>query len=279
MRLHPLDRLEAVLRHPDQLRAWTVDQSDIEDLPTAGEFMSLRWIWWQRHRTDLLNEIPGLGSLPIIRRFQELARDFEVLMPSTQGRSLSKPRTLGHSGVYELPPPGSAQWEPGGSFVSFQETFRAALRGEGVDQHYSDALTGAVAEMASNAVEHADSPVPPIASFEVANRAWSFGVTDVGRGALASIQENPLYADLEGEVEALELILQEGVSRTGKPGRGKGFTEVFKALVDRRAILRFRSGGATSLWEGESPTAQTIHFQGLPFRRQGFHVRVGGPIP
>lgn len=279
MRLHPLDRLEAVLRHPDQLKAWTLDQSEIEDLPTAAEFMSLRWIWWQRHQADLLTEIPKLDSLPILRRFQALAQGSAVLMSTTQVRSISEPLPLGKSGVYELPPLESTKWEPGGSFVRFQENFRAALRGAGVDQHYSDALAGAVAEMASNAAEHADSPVPPLASFEVTSRTWSFGVTDVGRGALASIRENPAYADLEGEVEALELILQEGVSRTGKPGRGLGFTTVFKALVDRRATLRFRSGGATSLWEGESPTAQTIHLQGLPFRRQGFHVRVAGPVP
>lgn len=279
MRLHPLDRLEAVLRHPDQLKAWTVDQSEIEDLPTAAEFMSLRWIWWQRHQADLLTEIPSLDSLPILRRFQALAQGSTVLIPATEVRPIPEPLPFGNSGVYELPPLTSKNWEPGGSFVRFQENFRAALRGARVDQHYSDALAGAVAEMASNAVEHADSPVPPIASFEVTSRTWSFGVTDVGRGALASIRENPAYGDLEGEVEALELILQEGVSRTGRPERGLGFTTVFKALVDRRATLRFRSGGATSLWEGESPTAQTIHFQGLPFRRQGFHVRVAGPVP
>lgn len=279
MRLHPLDRLEAVLRHPDQLSAWTMDQSEIEDIPTATELMSLRWIWWQRYQIDILNQIPDLGRLPALRNFQALARGAAVLIPASTAEYVSEPLRLGTSGVYELPPLASTRWAPGGSFVRFQESFRAALREAGVDQRYSDALAGAVSEMASNAVEHADSPVPPIASFEVTSRAWSFGVTDVGRGALASIRENPAYADLEGEVEALELILQEGVSRTGRPERGLGFTTVFKALVDRRASLRFRSGGATSLWEGKSPTAQTIHFQGLPFKRQGFHVRVAGPIP
>jgi hypothetical protein len=133
--------------------------------------------------------------------------------------------------------------------------------------------------MASNAVEHANSPAAPVASFEVTGCTWSFGVTDVGRGGLASLRENPKYDYLVGQAEALELMLKEGVSRTGEVGRGLGFSTVFKALVDRRATLRFRSGGAIASWEGVSPTDQTIHIQSLPLTRAGFHVRVAGPVP
>jgi hypothetical protein len=279
MELHPLDRLESALRRPGNLHD-VVSQLEFEDLPTAAEFMGLRWIWWERHRSDILGLVEGLDNWPALRRFRALAGGYELLV---NGAGVSLPtdgEPVGSAGLHQLPPSGSHQWEPGGSFVAFQERFHTALRQGGMKQHqYAAALTGAFVEMASNAVEHANSPAAPIASFEVTSRGWSFGVTDVGRGALASLRENPAYGDLEGEGEALEFMLKEGVTRTGEPGRGLGFSNVFKALVDRRVTLRFRSGGAVASWEGESPTDQVIHSQGLPISRQGFHVRVAGPIP
>ncbi len=277
MELHPLDRLESALRRPCNLLG-VVSQLESEDLPTAAEFMGLRWLWWERHQSDLLGLVKGLENWPALRRFRALANGYEVLVNGTGVSPLAGGELAGNSGLYQLPPIGSHKWEPGGSFVAFQEDFHATLLQGGMKQRYAAALTGALAEMASNAVEHANSPAAPIASFEVTSRGWSFGVTDMGRGALASLRENPAYAGLEGEGEALELMLKEGVSRTGKPDRGLGFSHVFKALVDRRATLRFRSGGAVASWEGVSPTDQTIHSQGLPVSRQGFHVRVAGPI-
>lgn len=280
MELHPLDRLESALSRPGN-RYSVVSQLESEDLPTAAEFMGLRWIWWERHRSDLLCLVEGLDDWPALRRFRALAAGYELLVKGAGASQSRGGEPAGSSaGLHQLPPSGSHRWEPGGSFVAFQELFHTALRQGGMKQHrYAAALTGALVEMASNAVEHANSPAAPIASFEVTRRGWSFGVTDVGRGALASLLENPAYGDLEGEGEALEFMLKEGVSRTGEPSRGLGFSNVFKALVDRRVTLRFRSGGAVASWQGESPTEQTIHSQGLPLARQGFHVRVAGPIP
>ena len=279
MELHPLDRLESALHRPRNLHH-VVSQLISEDLPTAAEFMGLRWIWWDRHRSDLLDLIEGLENWPALRKFGLLAGGYEMLVKGVGGSIPIADEPLGNVGLHELPPIGSSQWNPGGSFVAFQERFHAALRQGGVKQHsYAAALTGALVEMASNAVEHANSPASPITSFEVIDgRGWSFGVTDVGRGALASLRENPAYAHLEAEGEALEFMLKAGVSRTGETGRGLGFSNVFKALVDRRATLRFRSGGAVASWEGESPTEQTVHSQGLPVTRQGFHVRIAGPL-
>lgn len=273
--VHPLDALEVALLNPGRPNPALAHIA--EDLPTAAEFMGLRWMWWRSRQVDLLRKLPELARLPAIRSFRHLARGCQMLVPEADP-SLPPP-SQAEAAVYELPPLASPEWQPGGSFLRFQDRFRTALRYAGLDPRYSDALAGAASEMASNAVEHAAAPVPPLASFEVTQQMWSFGVTDVGRGALASLRENPAYVGLETEVEALELALQEGVSRSGNPGRGLGFSTVFKALVDRQARLRFRSGGATSRWEGASPTAQAIHFQALPLRRRGFHVRVSGPCP
>jgi hypothetical protein len=228
MELHPLDRLESALSRPGNRRS-VVSQLQSEDLPTAAEFMGLRWIWWERHRSDLLDLVQGLDNWPALRRFRALAGGYELLVSGAGGSLPTDGEPTGNADLHELPPSGSHQWEPGGSFVAFQERFHAALRQGGMKQRqYAAALTGAFVEMASNAVEHANSPAAPIASFEVTSRGWSFGVTDVGRGALASLRENPAYGDLEREGEALEFMLKEGVTRTGEPGRGLGFSNVFK---------------------------------------------------
>jgi hypothetical protein len=154
-----------------------------------------------------------------------------------------------------------------------------ALRDFGMQAKFASALAGALEELVSNAVEHSNAPVNPVACFEVGRTSWAFGVVDVGRGVLASLRENPRHAHLKTETDALTLAVQPGVSRLEDTSRGNGFTTVFKALVDYRTRLRFRSGGASARWEGESPTDQSITALALPVSRPGgFHVRVAGPM-
>jgi len=273
MNLHPIDRLEISLSRRGTSVGALPDVLQIDDVPTAAEYIGVLWFWRQRTNCS------GLGTTDAraVREFLRLARGFEMIIPELADIQTSGDAGKNHCGVIQLPPLGSNEWLPGGSVLTFQERFRAALRVTSISREFSYALTGALGEMASNAVEHADSPASPIASFEVTSSTWSFGVTDVGRGALASLRENPEFSCLEGETEALDTVLREGVSRFAQPGRGHGFSHVFKSLVDRRASLRFRSGGASTAWEGHSPTAQVIHSRGLPVSRSGFHVRIAGP--
>jgi hypothetical protein len=273
--LHPIDKLEAILgRGAGELPVGGFAELD---LPTALEFASLRWTWWNSRSEDLLDRLPGLATWPALATLLAIAGRTELFSAFPERRG---PRTSrnGYFGVQELSPPGP-EWEPGGSVLFFQDSFRAALVEFGMERRFSNGLSGALVEMASNAVEHAASPLAPVACFEVNGTEWAFGVTDVGRGTLASIRENSAFVSLRTETEALKTVLQEGVSRTGEAGRGRGFTRVFKALVDRRARLRFRSGAASAHWEGESPTAQTVTFRSLPAGRSGFHIAVGGPLP
>ena len=193
-------------------------------------------------------------------------------------RSPSRSRRTAVPLRLELAPAAGEDWEPGGSILFFQDDFRGALVESGMDRSYANALSGALIELASNAIEHSASLVSPLACFEVSTNFWCFGVADVGRGVLASIRENPSYAGLRTSAEALSTVLRDGVSRTGQPGRGDGFRRVFKALVDRRATIRFRSEGAAGWWEGESPTAQTITLKSLPVSRRGFYIRISGPL-
>jgi hypothetical protein len=274
--VHPIDKLEAVLSRDGEADLPAEGFAEL-DLPAALEFAALRWSWWRSRGEDLLERLPELAGWPAFAALSATAGRSRLFSPFAQPQMSSRPRS-GYLGVHELPPPGPA-WEPGGSLLFFQDQFRAALVESGTERRFSNALSGALVEMASNAVEHAGAPVAPLVCFEVNGTEWAFGVTDVGRGALASIRENPAYGSLRTESDALKTVLKDGVSRTGEAGRGRGFTSVFKALVDRRARLRLRSGAAAAHWEGESPTAQTITFRGLPAGRSGFHIAVGGPLP
>lgn len=278
MMLHPFDRLEVSLNRSGSVApSFRPDQFLNFDIGAAAEFLGLRWIWWREQREDLFNIVPGLDQWPALGLLRDLVARYELAQP----RATRKPpgrRSTGYVGAYQLSPLGGRDWQPGGDFALFQERFQVVLRQAGAERRFSYALAGALEEMASNAVEHANAPIAPVACFEVTKSSWQFTVTDVGRGTLSSIRENRAYSSLVTETEALKLVLQDGVSRTADSGRGRGFTQVFKALVDRRASLRFRSGGATARWDGQSPTAQSILFQGLPLSREGFHISVTGLV-
>jgi anti-sigma regulatory factor (Ser/Thr protein kinase) len=275
--VHPLDKLEATLSRDTSASVAAVIDLDFS---SALEFAALRWVWWSERREDLLGRVLGAerwSALVDLSKSTGRRHRFLSSLPRSS-RGLEMPQH-GLQGVQELPRLGSGGWDAGGTVRFFQDHFRGALVESGVDRHFANALAGAMVEMASNAVEHADSPVSPLACFEVSRDHWNFGVVDVGKGVLESIKENPIYASLNTSTQALSVALQDGVSRTGQRGRGYGFRRVFKALVDRRATLRFRSGGVAGAWEGESPTAQSIIFRTLPVSRPGFFVKVAGPLP
>ncbi|HEY3569917.1 MAG TPA: hypothetical protein VGP73_18430 [Thermoanaerobaculia bacterium] len=221
---------------------------------------------------DLIESWPKLGYL-----LQQGRHRLEMVTPVPIGSSSPQLSNAAALGIQELPPPGK-EWGPGGEVLFFQEHFKASLVSFGVSPLFARALTAALKELASNAIEHSRSPAAPLACYEISKSTWTMAVTDVGQGVLASLRENSSYIALDSHAEALKLALQPGISRTGEKGRGNGFARVFKALVDRRAGLRFRSGGASARWEGTSPTHHSIVFQGLSFARPGFHVRIAGPI-
>jgi anti-sigma regulatory factor (Ser/Thr protein kinase) len=155
----------------------------------------------------------------------------------------------------------------------FEERFKTALVRAGATSGLAHGLLGALNEMASNAVEHAEAPVAPVTTYEIRDGQWAFSVTDVGSGVLGSLRRNPKYASVASDVAAVRLAVQDGVSRTGNPSRGRGFAHVFKALVNRMCTIRFRSSGALASWEGTSPAAHQLTLSPSP-ERAGFHVLV-----
>lgn len=246
-----------------------IRQGDRASLPAAlglaayQDLASLRWTMRVVHQDWDLHL--GLGWDAWREIFNPAARLPVPLPASGEGRRevLRVPTT----------PEGFA---PGAAFGLFAERFKDALRAGGLSSQSAHALTGALIEMAANAWEHAAAPVPALACYEVAANAWCFAVTDVGCGVAESLRRNPIH-QFTNDAEALALALRDGVSGTAEPGRGSGFSQVFKALVDRQCRIRLRTGTCSASWDGKSPTSQSIRYRPLPFR-VGFHLEIAGAL-
>lgn len=161
---------------------------------------------------------------------------------------------------------------------AFQLRFKDELRRRGVPVEHARLISASFKEMTDNAILHARDPLPPIATWQAKDDWWSYSVTDTGQGILASLRSNATYKNLVGDLNALKTALRDGVTSTKEPGRGRGFTWVFRALADRRCVLRFVSGRASIAWLGCSPTDHAL--EGTIARRHttGFHVAVVGRV-
>ena len=271
--LDPIDALELGLIRDRRIRLEALfPPGMLEGLPGILELAALRWYWNQERGTDLLDHLPGLRSKVPMASLGRVA-----LFGGPGADRLTEERVELEGGeIVEIPTSESA-WLAGQPFPLAQEAFSHRLRRQGCPVGFAYGLAGAFSEMASNAAEHAASAVPPVACLQVTERIWAFSVTDVGRGIRASLSENPRFASLRRDSDALTQALRDGVSRLDDPARGRGFSTVFKALVDYSATLRFRSSAAVGWWSGSSPTSQKILIQSLPATlRGGFHVCVSG---
>jgi len=259
--MHSLDVLDNVLAnigtagvkkplHLDACRA---------SLANRAEFAAMRRAWWRGSHADLLDQLPGR-----VDGLGELTGSLLVVGPTDSGE------------VHDVPE-DQGGWEPGAPFLMFQERFKTALVNTGAPSPFAHGIVGALNEMASNAVEHAQSAAPPVSTFELFHDRWSFSVTDVGVGVLASLRTSPKYQMLKNEVMALQTAITDGVSSTARPGRGFGFTQVFRSLADRACSIRFRTTGALAVWEGVSPASQQLTMSPMP-QRIGFHVAVSGSL-
>ncbi len=231
-------------------------------LAGLAEFAAVRWSWWTQHGEDLVRILPRGGGA------------WERLGSPDQGLLEGFAEERGE--VHEVPGLDGG-WEPGSPFMLFQERFKTALVQAGAPSRFAFMVLGALNEMASNAAEHATAPVSSVASFEVAGGRWCFSVTDAGCGLLRSLQRNPAYAGLRDEASAVRLAVRDGVSSTGRPSRGNGFTQLFKALAERMCSIRFRSTAAMATWSGSSPVADQLTITVSP-PRAGFHVQVEGGL-
>ena len=155
----------------------------------------------------------------------------------------------------------------------FQARFNRSVQSVGFARPTADLLQGALYEMSENAILHSKAKSPIIVGYCILPDSVQFSVADSGIGVLASLRSHPDYASLDTHTEALRKALQDGVSRFGSRRGGLGFRQVFKAIAAEWGLLRFRSGEACILIDGNECDADkgTESFvQNLP----GFQVTV-----
>jgi anti-sigma regulatory factor (Ser/Thr protein kinase) len=243
----------------------------MKTLASLGEFAAIRWEWWQQKQRDIVDALPIHSHLA-----QRLRRVLPDLGRIQGPIPLVNTFATATGETHYIPPFGDG-WDPGSSFNLFQERFRNAIRRRGVSADFADHLAGVINEIAGNAIEHSDSHLLSLATYQVSETFCTVSVTDVGCGVRDSIRKNPHYSEVAHDVEAMRLVLEDGVSCTGEHGRGNGFGFVFRGLVDRMCLLRFRSVEAGAFWHGKGPARQQLGFSALP-RRAGFHFAIAVPL-
>ena len=129
---------------------------------------------------------------------------------------------------------------------------RAAITA-GFHPRIAGQLAVAVEELAANIFEHSYGADSGFVVFRGSPRLFEFVAADQGIGALRSLRTSSQYASLHTSRDALPLVLQDGCTCTGDPGRGQGFKDLFRALANHSGRLRFRSGDAAAIIDGQSP--------------------------
>lgn len=116
-------------------------------------------------------------------------------------------------------------------------------------------LMGAIGELQDNVFEHSGRPATGLLAYGASNGAFELVVADAGRGVLASLHENPEFAHLADSGAALRVAASDGASRYARDtGHGYGIGQLFRALAQDAAELRFRTGDhALRLW-GDAPS-------------------------
>lgn len=132
-------------------------------------------------------------------------------------------------------------------------------------------LMGALGELQENVCQHSGRSETGLVAYAAVSGTFEFVVADAGVGVLASLRENPEFAQIADSGDALRVAVSDGASRHGSTsGRGYGIGQLFRALAHDSAELRFRSGDhALRLWgdapslSGQYEVAQKAQLDGL----------------
>jgi len=129
------------------------------------------------------------------------------------------------------------------AWTDFAVKLKAAAGEAGFSSDHGGKLLAAVREFSSNVIEHSEKIETGQVLFAAQPGRFEFVVRDRGIGVLESLRKNPKFAKLNDAGSAIELALQEGVSRhVEEPGHGFGFRPVFVGLANVSEYIRFRSG-------------------------------------
>lgn len=135
-------------------------------------------------------------------------------------------------------------WAHDVNYHPFESRFRKAANKAGFGKK-ADGLTGALFEMADNVAQHSgddtSTPAPGLIGYYVCDDHVAFAIGDLGRGVLASLQENRAWTTLPNSKAALMAIITNHASRRTYGGDGGGFKEVFRSLTDLNGVVEMCS--------------------------------------
>lgn len=152
----------------------------------------------------------------------------------------------------------------------------------GLARGLAASLMGALVELQENVFQHSGRPETGLIAYASQPGAFEFVVADAGMGVLASLRQNPEFADVRNAGDALVAAASDGASRYARStGHGFGIGRLFRALARDAGELRFRSddhvlrvwGDAPSL-TGQIKIAQKASLGGLIISVRCAHDRL-----
>ncbi len=136
------------------------------------------------------------------------------------------------------------------SWSEFQQGFVRTAKSFGFEPGFALALSAAFGEIAENVPDHSAPTdcemAAAIVGYFIAPGELHFAVGDLGRGVLASLRENPLWASLKDSRNAILATLEQSATRKAEHQEGTGFKLALKSFVDRNGILAVSSGDAVA---------------------------------
>lgn len=138
----------------------------------------------------------------------------------------------------------------------------AAGRGPGGTH---DEMYGIFYELALNAVQHSQSAAGCYAILEHSTDADGgvthvLGVADCGIGILASLQQNPAFADVQNDADAIALATELHITGTGDQHRGLGLDYVINVVKDWGGDFCILSGeGYLNVKDGTETTGGNLN--------------------
>ncbi len=133
------------------------------------------------------------------------------------------------------------------------------------DRHSIASLRIALDEIAENVVHHAASPIGGVAAAQgyPKKRKFEIAIVDLGVGIQASLKQNPAYADVSSDVDAIRLALKKYVSATPERNGGTGLFVANLLMEANGGTLAIRSGhGAVFSGVEEFAFEREIYFPG-----------------
>ncbi|MDB6027266.1 MAG: uncharacterized protein JWM68_3489, partial [Verrucomicrobiales bacterium] len=175
----------------------------------------------------------------------------------------------------EFYPIANRNWNASQDYHPFESRFVKAAKEAGFGKT-SEALAGAMFEMADNIIQHSSessqSISPGLLGYHVVEGKACFVISDGGQGALASLQRNPRWIALKNSKDALLAIIENHASSRQHGGEGEGFKEVFRSIANLNGVVELRSfDGNVKITGSPNGRCAEVRFIG---RLPGFQVRV-----